>query len=218
MKTIILTTFLIASICVANAQSPKLHYQSKGNNVLAINPGAVVGGSWYPWGGNVQNEYLLTYRRIFTKANAIKIGINGNTNNNNQSKNDTSFQISNSRNYKIGVGYERYFALTKAWNFYIGADGQLGSTKYSNETPQNTSYKYQKSTSQENNILGIIGLMVNINNKVAVGLESGYKKIIDNATYSTNEKINGVFVETVTKSKSNSNTYVQPQLQLRVKF
>jgi hypothetical protein len=217
MRQIFFTIALILCCIAANAQSPRLPKYTKGNNVIALHPGAVISNIVFPNGSN-SNEYIISYRRIFAKANALKFGINARTSNADQIKNDTIIQKSSNNGYKIGLGYERYFALTKAWNFYIGADGQYAINESKTESPLNTNWQFQKNRENENNLLGTIGIMVNINSKIAVGLESGYKQIFSNRVNTINQKVNGVFKDVVTETKSATSNYVQPQLQLRMKF
>jgi hypothetical protein len=220
MKKIIITTAALFAFSASHAQSPTPNVKSSNKNLVSFSPGNIIGviGGFYSY--QQPGEYLVQYRRIIGNANAIRIGINANGSKYTNNKNDTLSGNSNYRNTKLGIGYERYSYISKAWNLYYGVDAQFENGISNNESNYNN--YYYKTTSNNYNIGGMayMGITVNLNNRLSIGLENGLKAGITNADGTNYQKQSsgGTASNYTYTTKGNYFNYVYPQLQVRIKF
>jgi hypothetical protein len=217
MKKIFLFGAMI-SACLANAQTPLPSKKTRFNNVISINPSAGIISGWYPTQYQ-QNEYLGLYHRVFGNANAIRIGVNGTSGNSDSKSNDTIITNSKSTILKIGIGYERYQYLTKAWNFYYGADVQLENTNGSSTTNQITNYGNNRiSKSNAFGAMVFIGVLVHFNSRISATVENGIKLSQEKSEYQYDYFRNSTKILDKNSTISNAVSYVNPQLHLRFRF
>jgi hypothetical protein len=218
MQKIILTISVLCFGTSVFAQSPTPSKKTKFNNVISMNPSAGIISSFYPTQYQ-QNEYLGMYHRIFGNANAVRIGINGTVNNTDSKMNDTITTNSKSKTYKIGIGYEHYQYLTKAWNFYYGADMQYELTNSTSFSNQNISYGNNR-LNKANSIgaLAFFGILVHFNARISATIENGVALSQEKSEYEYEYLKSGI--KTIQKSSNNITNvrYVNPQLHLRFRF
>ena len=218
MKKIIVLFFVLI-LKVGIAQTPISNLKSSLQNVISFSPGVAFSNFIYPnnnyYYNNSVGEYLIIYRRIFSKSNAFRIGFNGNSSNSKPNANDTLSSTTKNSTFRVGIGYERYQYLSKSWSFFYGADVQyyISNNTYNYQSGSNS---YNKYTSDAYGFMPILGVLVQLNSRIGISLENGMKY-----SYSQNKS---TYISSGSSSNSYYNTqsniveYIAPQLHIRFKF
>jgi hypothetical protein len=175
MKKIILAS--IIAFChahISNGQNtiPK--------NVIVLYPKELIANLVYPVSGNANTElYMLGYRRLLNKKNALRLGAYGNLINTINDRNDTLNNSNKTNAIMLGLGFERYATLSKAWQCNYGADYLWGNSKgdtYYRYVNNITTESYQTyNTKKTNGVYVFVGCIVQFNKTISAGLETGFK-------------------------------------------
>jgi hypothetical protein len=216
ITSLTVTVMIMLATQLANAQSPAPNNHSKNRNVLSINPASTISSIWYPI-STQDHEYIAIYHRIIGKANGIRLGVNGNSRSYLTNEFDTLASQSSNKAIKLGIGYERYFYLSKAWSYFVGVDAQLQSSKNIYQNKNSTQFKQQSNTNTNGAYL-FFGALVNVNAKLSISISNGVKYADGNTTTDSKRLINGVWKDEPSDNKISTIDYVNPTLQLRMRF
>jgi hypothetical protein len=221
-KSILCSALLIFCLCV-KAQNIK----PPSKNVIVMYPKQLflsfVYNSYYT---SEDNLYLLGYRRIIgNNIGAVRLGLNFDNNVNNTYAYDTLISNTNSRSKTLGLGFEKYRQITKAWSFNFGLD------IYAKQIFSNSYYFYGNSSSISNKDMtskqvvfdkGLYiysGCIVALNSRISLGLETGFKMAIQNTSYSEILNYKNSPPKIYSNNSTNNNTtFIYPNIDFRVRL
>jgi hypothetical protein len=218
MKKLITTITCIVFSAVAFAQTPNL-LTTKGKNVFTVFPQQLLNNGFYPVFNANNSLYTFGYSRIIGKANAVRFGIKMRSSDGESTRNDTLENNNKSSGSTIGIGYDRYFQLSKAWQMFIGMDLVAQSSKSDNKYSATTYTSISNSKEELAGLYPHIGLVANLNQRISLAMESGFYSSGGNTTsYYKYEYASGKIDENTTKAKGNSMIGIFPNIICRIKI
>jgi hypothetical protein len=215
MKKIVMAVvavLMLATVC--KAQTP----MSK--NVVILHPKEAVLGWFYPIQSN-NDLYMASYRRLIGNKSAVRVGVYATGGNNNRLQNDTIINDAESKMARLGIGYEGYRKLTKAWSFIYGADVVVDANKYNSSYRNNVNSDLDSSrqSARSNGAYAFAGLMVQLNARISLGAEAGfYAKAVNSTSYTRYTPSGGVPVVRNDKLRNTDLMFQEPSIQLRIRL
>lgn len=150
------------------------HRQAR--NIFLVDVGSLV-TRYLNFGGNTYyplSPYMFGYRRILGR-NAIRLDLGGTFSSANSTVNDSIERKDERNQYRIGLGYEHYFALGKRWLGYIGTEAYMDrSTLTYVNTYSSTDSREQRQESTEFGISALAGIAYRFTSRMQVATETSY--------------------------------------------
>ncbi len=174
--TLIIVTIFTSSILAFGQETTQDTSKKEFKNVIGIDATNFVSRffNFSSTPSYFNSPYVISYRRIF-KSNALRVGIGGNFQNNEGTRNDTLHPSTKRISLNLGVGFEHYCYLSKRWNFFAGAEAFTGYSYYDGIYPYSSiSYREQSNTSYSFGVSPLIGVQFKINSRLSISTETSY--------------------------------------------
>ncbi len=175
LRLLLLAALAWCSVARAQDVKPDTAHRTMKNMVM-LDVGSLV-TRYLNFGGSTYYQpypYMIGYRRILGR-NALRMNIGGAFDSSTSTSNDSLENRNERVQYRIGIGYEHYFALGKRWMGYIGADGYLDRTTMTYRYAYTTSsYREQRQAVDELGIAAVAGIVYRFNQHMQLATETNY--------------------------------------------